>query len=264
MAPLDATRGTVSRRVGDMPTSEKSARRARVAGDLTRPVRVVLVVLFLVLAALGMWYGQHQNVNDLSPTPGVWPRWVFWPCLVLLALILTQLPRRWPKRLRQGGAVLAILVFLPTAIVADAAIGAVAMNEATGVVNSDTTLRRSMHRVNVAVDGRALNAVSPAASFAGGQDRNTTTGTKHYRPGTAYAEARPFAQGEQVRVLIDPDGSLYPRVVPGPGQSGYLPWFTRSQTSAVVAGLALLLGWAWILVACVGVVARGPIRSLDD
>jgi hypothetical protein len=235
-----------------------------VAGDLQRPVRAVLVLLFLVLAGAGLWVSQHQDVGDLSTTPGVWPRWAFWPGLVLLALIRTQMPRSWPKRLRQVGAILAIALFLVTAVGVDAAIGAVAMESRRGTVNADTTLRRSMHRVNVAVDGRAVNAISPAASFDGTLQRNTTTGTGHYRPGSAYAQTRPYEQGEAVTVLIDPDGSLSNRVLPGSGQAGHLAWFPRTPHSGVLAGLALLVGWAGILLACVGVVLRGPLRSLDD
>lgn len=247
-----------------MARTDRHGRTVPIAGDLRLPVRLVLVAVFIVLSGIGLWYGQCRDINALSPTPGVWPPWAFWPCLVALCLILTQLPRRWPKRLRQVGAVVALLAFLPTAVVADAAIGALAMEDHVGVVNADTAMRRSMHRVNVAVGDRALNAMSPAASFAGGQRRDSTTGNRHYEPGVPFTTDRPYERGERVLVRVDPDGELYARIIPTSGQSGYLPWFPRTETSSVVAGLLLALGWAWILTACVGVLVRRPLTSLDD
>ena len=228
--------------------------------DLSRPVRSTLVGLFLLVAAAGLARSQTYAMDALGPAPGVWPRWAFWPGLALLGLLLTQLPSRWPRWVRRGLGAVSIVTFPLSAILLDAAICRYLLEEHTGAVTTATDLHRSVQRVSVTVDGAALSAYSPAASFAGRQSRSSVTGTRHYRPGSAYGQTTTYAVGDPVTVQVDRSGRLHNRVLPQPGQGGYLPWFPRTPGVVGASTLGLVLGWGAILTACAGVALRGARR----
>lgn len=226
------------------------------------PVRAALVAVFVVVAAAGLWRSQHQDVAALAP--GLWPPWAYWPALACLALLLTQMPRSWPKAARRPLAVVALVSFALSGIVLDAVVAQVAMRESTGVVNSDQSLPRNLHRVSVATDGAAVTVLSPAVSFA---DRWTRESVNHFRkkyPGLTCGTTGEYAAGTTVEVRLDPDGSLYPRLAPAAGQPGQLPWLPRTGPGLAAYGVAVALGWLAILGVFVGVLTRGPLRSLDE
>jgi len=232
----------------------------RVAGDLPRSLRIVSAVVFLLVSVVGWWRSQAYVDDALVAQPGVWPSWAFWPGLVLLVLLLTQLPRRGPRWTRTVVAVVSLAAFGSSAVVGDALAGRFLLAEEQAVVRTDEVLPRAIHHLRVASGGREFTAYSPAAAFAGGQQGDPTTGTRNYAPGPSYGSTGSYAVGAAVTVRLDPDRRWYTRVVPAPGQPGYLPLFPRRGASLAVAGVALALGWLVVLAAVGFAAGRGPLR----
>lgn len=232
--------------------------------------RLVLGVLLSLVTLVGLWRSQHYAMDAIGPRPGVWPPWAWWPGLVLTVAVLLLVPTRWPRVLRWVGSLLALVAFCSTALVADAVIGRVLLEGRPGVVNADSTLSRSVHRVTVAVGGVAVPAYSPAASFAGGQQRDGATGTRHFTPGLTYGRTGTYAVGTPVTIQQDRGGRLYTRILPAAGQPGYVPWFPRGSASLVAWSLIDLLGWSFLAAALLAprgddevppVRPRGPRRG---
>lgn len=231
--------------------------RATGRGQLRTEVRLTVVVLFWVVAAAGIWRSQTVDVAALAPAAGVWPPWAFWPGIVLLLLILTQVPRHWSAALRRAGAVLAVVGFAASAIAVDALVGALLPHQ-LAVVNADRVLPRNLHRVSVAVDGHSATVLSPATSFTNRWERDSATRLPTKQTGLPYGVVdAAFARGEGVTVAGVDQSTVYPRVIPAAGQPGYLPWFPRTGAALVGAAGLLALGWAATAVACLGVVSRG-------